>query len=73
MSSTDYDVFLSHNNTDKPAVEKLARRLVKEKIKPWLDEWNLIPGDPWQKALESALDSCSTCAIFIGPNWSKRD
>ena len=68
MSSTDYDVFLSHNSSDKPAVDELARRLVKEYIKPWLDKWNLIPGDPRQKALESALDSCATCAVFIGPS-----
>jgi len=26
-----YDVFLSHNSQDKPAVEELARRLVKQK------------------------------------------
>jgi len=45
---TRYDVFLSHNSADKPAVEELARRLVKEGIQPWLDKWNLIPGEPWQ-------------------------
>ena len=27
MSSTDYDVFFSHNSADKPAVEELARSL----------------------------------------------
>ena len=32
-----YDVFLSHNSADKPAVEEVARRLVKEGIQPWLD------------------------------------
>ena len=38
-----YHVFLSHNSADKPAVEELARRLVKEGIQPWLDKWNLDP------------------------------
>ncbi len=36
-----------------PAVEELARRLVKEGIQPWLDKWNLIPGEPWQAADEA--------------------
>ena len=63
-----YDVFLSHNSADKPAVEELARWLVKEGIQPWLDKWNLIPGEPWQEAIEEALDSCASCAVFVGPS-----
>jgi WD40 repeat protein/energy-coupling factor transporter ATP-binding protein EcfA2 len=62
-----FDVFLSHNSTDKPAVEELARRLLDAGIHPWLDKWNLIPGQPWQEAIETALDRCSSFAVFIGP------
>ena len=51
---TRYHVFLSHNSADKPAVEELARRLVKAGIQPWLDTWNLIPGEPWQEAIAAA-------------------
>jgi hypothetical protein len=63
-----YDVFLSHNSQDKPAVEELARRLVEEGIQPWLDRWNLIPGEPRQEAIEEALDACQTVAVFLGPS-----
>jgi WD40 repeat protein len=63
-----YDVFLSYNRADKPAVDEIARQLVKAGIQPWLDTWNLIPGEPWQEAIEEALDSCATCAVFIGPS-----
>ena len=62
-----YDVFLSHSSPDKPAVEELARRLIRERIEPFLDKWNLIPGDPWQEALEEALLKSAACAVFIGP------
>ncbi len=63
-----YDVFLSHNSQDKPAVELLARRLTDEAgLQPFLDKWHLIPGKPWQEALEEALDQSRTCAVFIGP------
>ena len=55
LSSIQYDVFLSHSSVDKPGVEELARRLKKEGIEPFLDKWNLIPGQPWQEALEEAL------------------
>src|SRR6185436_5458081 len=70
MSETKlFDVFLSHNGEDMEAVEELAHRLVDEaQLKPWLDKWNLVPGEPWQEALEEALDSSRTCAVFLGPS-----
>ncbi len=52
---TNYDVFLSHASVDKPAVEALAQRLREEGLKPFLDKWHLVPGEPWQKALEEVL------------------
>jgi hypothetical protein len=61
-----YHVFLSHSSSDKPAVEELAVRLRRDGIEPWLDKWNLIPGDPWQPAIEQALADCATCAVFVG-------
>ena len=65
----DYDVFLSHNSKDKSVVEQIGLKL-KEKygLKCWLDKWNLVPGEPWQEALEEALDQCQTIAVFVGPN-----
>ena len=62
-----FDVFLSHNSQDKREVEAIARRLVdEEKLKPWLDKWNLIPGEPWQESIERALDESRTCIVFLG-------
>src|SRR5688572_22561681 len=67
MPRPTYHVFLSHSSEDKPAVEELARRLQGEGVEPWLDKWHLIPGEPWQPALEEALGACDSCAVFIGP------
>jgi hypothetical protein len=62
-----YDVFLSHHSGDKPQVEALAVRLEDEEgLKPFLDKWHLIPGEPWEEALEEALDRSRTCAVFLG-------
>jgi hypothetical protein len=59
---------MSHNGTDKPLVEQLANELEKQGISCWLDKWNLIPGDPWQAAIEEALGQCDTCVVFFGPH-----
>lgn len=65
---SDFDVFLSHSNPDKPAVEEIARRLEDEAgLKPFLDKWHLVPGEPWQEALEEALANAACCAVFVGP------
>jgi hypothetical protein len=63
-----YDVFLSHSSADKQAVEAIANRLTEAGLFPFLDRWHLVPGEPWQEALEEALDSSATCAAFVGPN-----
>lgn len=63
-----YDVFLSHHSADKPVVEALARRLEDEAgLHPFFDAWSLIPGTPWQEALEQAMKRSQTCAVCIGP------
>jgi tetratricopeptide (TPR) repeat protein len=65
----EYDVFLSHNSKDKPAVEAIANKLGQAyELKCWLDKWNLVPGEAWQEALEEALDGCETVAVFVGPS-----
>src|SRR3954453_9097991 len=63
-----FDVFLSYASTDTPLVEELARRLVRANLTPWLDTWNLIPGEPWQPEIKAALDDCASCAVIIGPD-----
>src|SRR5215469_11178900 len=67
LLAMSFHVFLSHSSADKPAVEELARRLAKEGIQAWLDKWHLIPGDPWQPAIEKALAESESCAVFVGP------
>jgi hypothetical protein len=48
----EYDVFLSHNSKDKPAVETIANLLQQSyQIKCWLDKWKLVPGEPSSEAL----------------------
>ncbi len=68
MAETRFDCFLAHNAADKPAVEELAHRLRHEKLEPWLDTWNLIPGSLWQEEIEKALTACETCVVFVGPS-----
>jgi tetratricopeptide (TPR) repeat protein len=68
LEKKQYHVFLSYSNSDRTQVEEIARRLLAVELKPFFDKWSLIPGNPWQEALEEALDNSETCAVFLGPS-----
>jgi nucleotide-binding universal stress UspA family protein len=61
-----FDVFLSHNSRDKPAVRQLAEALRKRGLRVWLDEWELVPGRPWQEALEEIIQKTESAAVLVG-------
>ncbi len=63
-----FDVFLSHNNRDDPLIESIARKLKREGLEPWLDQWCLAPGSDWQDEMAAALCSSAACAVCIGPH-----
>lgn len=64
----EFDVFLCHNSKDKPEVKRIAELLKAQGIVPWLDEWELRPGRPWQRALEEQIEHIKTAAVFVGSN-----
>ena len=61
-----FEVFLSHNSQDKPAVRALAVLLAEHGIRVWLDEEQLIPGRPWQPLLEEGIRESATGAVLVG-------
>ena len=61
-----FDVFLCHNVGDKSAVIEIARRLTGRGILPWLDQWELRPGTPWQRVLEEQIANIHAAAVFVG-------
>ncbi|ETW98189.1 MAG: hypothetical protein ETSY1_19870 [Candidatus Entotheonella factor] len=62
----DFDVFLCHNSADKPNVRAIGERLQERGLLPWLDEWELPPGRPWQPALKAQISHIKSVAVFIG-------
>jgi WD40 repeat protein len=61
-----FDVFLSHHGSDKGLVERIAERLKRARLEPWLDAWQLVPGVDWQRGLADGLAASRSCAVFVG-------
>lgn len=68
MTLSHFDIFLSHNSRDKPTVTRVAEKLKRAGLEPWLDAWCLTPGGNWQEELATGLRACSSCAVFVGPH-----
>ncbi len=74
-TTDDFDVFLSHNSLDKPAVQAVASQLRTYGLNPWLDVEELRPGLPWQDSLERVMSTMPSAAVFFGAHgqgaWQK--
>ena len=63
-----FDVFLCHNSEDKPAVRELAQRLRERGLRPWLDERELRPGQPWSLLRRSSHRPFRTLTYYLNHN-----
>jgi hypothetical protein len=62
-----FDVFLSHNSTDKPWVSEFKGMLERKGLRVWLDKDEIRPGDLFAKALEHGISSSKAVAIIVSP------
>ncbi|MCI0435487.1 MAG: TIR domain-containing protein [Gemmatimonadetes bacterium] len=63
-----FDVFVSYNAEDREAVLSLAEVLKTRRLRVWLDVWELVPGRPWQDAIEEVIGAVRSAVIVIGPH-----
>jgi len=68
LAAERFDVFLSYNSRDRASVERIAERLKRAGLEPWLDRRSLTPGGDWQRELGAGLDASVACAVFVGPH-----
>lgn len=52
-------IFISYAKEDKSFAEKLYIDLRQAGVEPWLDNFDLIPGQPWDRAIRKAIDDSS--------------
>ena len=76
-TSLNRDLFLSYHAPDQPTVRRVQRLLEIRGISTFLDRDQLIAGLPWPQALEEALNSVRSVAVFLGRDglslWMKRE
>ena len=66
--SSYFDVFLCHNDKDKPPVAAIEAKLRDNSINPFFDKLVLLPGRSILEKIESDFNQSMSCAVFIGPH-----
>ncbi len=61
-----HDVFLCHNSIDKALVREIGKQLIRRGVRPWLDEWDVPPGRPWQRVLQEQIAKIQSVAVLVG-------
>lgn len=68
LAANDFDVYISHNARDLPAVRKIAARLRQNGLLPWILEDQQVPGERWTLAMADQATRAKAVAVFYGKN-----
>lgn len=60
-------IFLSYSSKDRQPVERLADKLKAQGFEVWTDR-EILPGEDWQGATETALDQASVFLFILSEN-----
>ncbi|TAK09082.1 MAG: TIR domain-containing protein, partial [Candidatus Manganitrophaceae bacterium] len=63
-----YDIFLSHSSKDKPIIRDLAKRLKRDGLRIWFDEWEIKPGDVIPLKIQQGLEQSRTLVLAMSTN-----
>ena len=55
-SEFQFDVFLNHSHEDRASVRSLAKRLRRDELHVWFDEWGIKPGDSISAKTEEGIE-----------------
>lgn len=61
-------VFLSYATEDRDAVQSLYQKLQNDGMRPWMDEEDLLPGQPWKETIAKVVRDSDVVLACLSPN-----
>ena len=58
-------IFLSYARDDQDAVKLIHKRLQAEGYSPWMDQFDILPGEDWERAIRAAIKKADFFLIFL--------
>jgi hypothetical protein len=63
-----HDVFISHAHKDKLVAHAICEKLESARIKCWMAERDIAPGEDWTEATRNAIGSCRLVVLMLSEN-----
>jgi hypothetical protein len=57
--------FICYTRADSEFVRRLAEDLRNSDADIWLDQWDVPPGQRWDRAIEAALKACGNVIVVL--------
>jgi hypothetical protein len=65
--------FISYAKADSQFALKLANDLRAAGVNIWLDQIDIPPGAPWERSVQSAVNSCGRLLVILSPKSAESD
>jgi hypothetical protein len=66
VTCNHFDVFIAYNSSDFEEVNGIYNKLKRNKLRPWIDTENILPGQRFQEVIQKIIKDIPAAAIFIG-------
>ncbi|HLP45294.1 MAG TPA: TIR domain-containing protein [Candidatus Deferrimicrobium sp.] len=60
--------FISYSRKDGDFVLPLCKKLKEAGVEIWLDQWDIAPGDNWDKSIDDAIYKCTKMLSILSPD-----
>ncbi len=60
-------IFLSYARDDQDAVKTVYENLRSKGYGPWMDQFDILPGENWERILRIAIQKADFFLIFLSP------
>ncbi len=64
-------IFISYASADQDTADRLVREIERRNVPCWIASRNIRPGEDYQRAIVSALESCSAVLLLFSENASQ--
>jgi hypothetical protein len=58
-------IFLSYTHDDQDTVKDIYKRFHAEAYSPWMDQFDILPGENWERSIRAAIQNADFFLIFL--------
>ncbi len=72
MTKKEVVIFLSYARNDQDTVKLVYKKLQVEGYSPWMDQYDILPGENWENCIKNAIKKASFFLIFLSDHSVNR-